>query len=246
MLCLWSAKGGVGCSVVAAAVGLLQSRREPVLLVDLGGDLHCVLGVPAAGTGIAEWLEADNPPPQALARIEIPVTDGLSLLPWSSATSPATSPAASGSPGIPAPSSESTPGSQHPVSERGGVRAVADRFEIMARSLDADERLVVVDVGLRRGNHPGNQVLSLASRSVLVTRACYLALRAARRWDRPDAVVVVDEVGRSLRHRDIATAVGAEVEASVRWDPAVARSVDAGLMASRLPRPLRALEGMAR
>jgi hypothetical protein len=49
-------------------------------------------------------------------------------------------------------------------------------------------------------------------------------------------VILVDEPGRSLGQRDVEHAIGAPVEAVVSVDPSVARAVDAGLLASRLPR----------
>jgi hypothetical protein len=63
---------------------------------------------------------------------------------------------------------------------------------------------------------------------------------------RPTGVVLVDEPGRSLGQRDIEHALGVPVEAVVSLDPAVARAVDAGLLASRVPRMVtRALRRVA-
>lgn len=77
-------------------------------------------------------------------------------------------------------------------------------------------------------------------RSILVTRACFLALRrAVAAPHRPDGVVLVAEPGRSLRASDVTRAVGAPVVATVSVDPAVARVVDAGLLLARLPRVLQ-------
>lgn len=227
MLCLWSAKGGVGCTVMAAALALMRAGEGPVVLVDLGGDLESVLGVAgnagSSAAGVAQWLWADNPPPQSLARLEIPVVDRLTLLPWSSSSDGGSGPASS--------------------TDR---RWPEDRVELLARLLAADPRTVIVDVGLR--SHPDaalhRHLLRLASRSLLVTRACYLAIRSSRRWDRPDGVIVIDEAGRPLRHRDISNAVHASIESTIRWDPAVARSVDAGLLTARLPRALRPLKAV--
>lgn len=54
------------------------------------------------------------------------------------------------------------------------------------------------------------------------------------------------EPGRALDRTDVETVVGAPVQAEVPLDPAVARAVDAGLLASRLPRGLeRALRRTA-
>ncbi len=75
-------------------------------------------------------------------------------------------------------------------------------------------------------------------RSLLVTRACYLALQqaiAAR--CRPDGVVLIVEPGRRLRPSDVEHSIGAPIVASLSHDPAIARAVDSGLLAARLPRP---------
>jgi hypothetical protein len=78
-----------------------------------------------------------------------------------------------------------------------------------------------------------------ATRSVLVTRPCYLALRRALAAPiRPSEVVLLTEPGRSLTRRDVEDALGAPVVAEVAVDPQVARAVDAGLLATRLPRGL--------
>jgi hypothetical protein len=102
---------------------------------------------------------------------------------------------------------------------------------------------VVVDAA---SGDPPNPLGGIA-RALLVTRACYLALRraVATPW-RPDGVVLVAEPGRALRVPDIERAVGVPVVATVSHDPAIARAVDAGLLAARLPRLLqRELRGAA-
>jgi hypothetical protein len=84
-------------------------------------------------------------------------------------------------------------------------------------------------------------------RSLLVTRACYLAVTtaAALRY-RPDGIVLVSEPWRSLRPFDVEQAIGSPVVASVSHDPAVPRAVDAGLLRARVPRMLaRELRGAA-
>jgi hypothetical protein len=84
-------------------------------------------------------------------------------------------------------------------------------------------------------------------RSLLVTRACYLAVTAAGALRyRPDGIVLVSEPWRSLRPFDVERAIGAPVVASVSHDPAVPRAVDAGLLRARVPRMLaRELRGAA-
>ena len=82
-------------------------------------------------------------------------------------------------------------------------------------------------------------LIAAAQHRLLVTRACYLALRrAAGSPFSPTGVIVVLEPGRALRTQDIAYATQAPVAAEINLDPAVARAVDAGLLATRLPRTL--------
>jgi hypothetical protein len=83
-------------------------------------------------------------------------------------------------------------------------------------------------------------VAGSSQRSLLVVRACYMAVRRARQAPLlPTGVVVVREPGRVLHSEDIADAVGAPLLAEIEVDPAVARAVDAGLLnGTRLPRSI--------
>ena len=80
----WSPKGGVGTSVVAAALALRAAADgAETLLVDLAGDQPAILGIdPGAREGIGDWLAAgDEVPIDALAALEVPVAERLRLLP---------------------------------------------------------------------------------------------------------------------------------------------------------------------
>lgn len=214
MLCVWAAKGGAGCSVTAAAIALSASARTEVLLVDLAGEQPAVLGLGGDdGPGLADWLGlVDAPPPDALARLERRVTDGLRLL--------------------------STDGGLGPV-----PRDVApERVAVLGQLLATEGRPVVVDLG--RWDPRWTPLLEQAAVRLLVTRPCYLALRAATAGPVPTGVVLVTEPGRALGAADVSAVVGAPVVARVPVDPAIARVVDAGLLTSRLPRPLRRLDGL--
>ncbi len=83
MFICWSVKGGVGTSTFAASLALASAETEPTLLVDLADELPSVLGVDEAGApGVFDWLGADGDvPPEALRRLELPVSDSLALLP---------------------------------------------------------------------------------------------------------------------------------------------------------------------
>lgn len=80
----WSPKGGVGTSVIAAALAVRAAADgAETLLVDLAGDQPAILGI-EAGTreGVGDWLGAgDDVPIDALAALEVPVADRLCLLP---------------------------------------------------------------------------------------------------------------------------------------------------------------------
>ena len=78
----------------------------------------------------------------------------------------------------------------------------------------------------------------LSPQRLLVTRPCYLALRRAIGVPFvPDHVVLISEHQRCLTERDVSLALALPVT-SVPYDPAIARAIDAGLLAARLPRCL--------
>ena len=113
----------------------------------------------------------------------------------------------------------------------------------LAGALATIDREVVVDAG--RPDGFTDDLLHRSDQTLLVVRACYLNLLAASRCDRtPDGVVFVRERGRSLGMADVEAVTGAPVVATIDCDPAVARSIDAGLATTRVPRSL--LRALAR
>jgi hypothetical protein len=77
--------------------------------------------------------------------------------------------------------------------------------------------------------------------TLLVTRPCYLAVRSALQLEGfsvASGVVVVAEAGRSLDGQDIAAVLGLPVIATIPVRAEIARAVDAGVLAARLPEPL--------
>lgn len=69
---------------------------------------------------------------------------------------------------------------------------------------------------------------------VLVTRNCYLALRrGVKSGIKPDRIVIVAEPGRSLGERDIHNVFQCNTINTIHVDPAIARSVDAGILYQR-------------
>ena len=208
----WSTKGGSGTTVMAALVSLhaAQDRNRPVLLVDLCGDLPAVFGASESSTGLSQWLHSDLAP-ESLERVLVELTPGLSLLP------------------------------------RGPGPLSARRADDLVAWLSADG-IVVVDAGVLRAEvgetDAGRAADELrwrmaaeADRSVLITRACYLALRRTVSLSvRPSGVVLVAEAGRALTRADCERAIGAPVLATVAVDPDIARAVDAGMLRTRVPK----------
>ena len=77
----WSAKGGSGVTVLAAACALLSGRRGPTTLLDLGGDVHAALGLPGpVGPGALDWLDAPNGTADGLFRLASDAADGLKVI----------------------------------------------------------------------------------------------------------------------------------------------------------------------
>ena len=209
----WSVKGGAGTTVVAAALALVLSRSDDrgAVLVDLAGDAPAVLGLPEPDSpGLAAWLAAGaSVPNDGLSRIEVPVADGLSLVPRG--TGPL--------------------GPTERAEVLAGVLATDARSVVVDvgtpswREGDLDPAAAVL--------------ASSATSSLLVTRACYLSLRRVVAAPvRPSGIVLVAEPGRALGRRDVEQVSGVDVVAEVLFDPAVARAVDAGLLVGRLPRSL--------
>ena len=122
---------------------------------------------------------------------------------------------------------------------RGRAPLARERAPALAALLAADHRPVVIDAGVVEDNGASAIVAAAAETSLLVSRACFLALRRALAAPvRPSAIVLVVEDGRALVARDVETALGVPVCAEVLVTPTVARAVDAGVFTSRLPRSL--------
>ena len=228
LIACWSPKGGAGTTVVSCGMALVLARSQApsrsgaggVLIADLSGDVPAVLGLPTpASPGLVDWLAAGaDVPAEALGRLEVDAGPGLHLLAWGGELTAAAATAAEG----------------------------AERGEVLAAALSGGGRTVVADCG-SAASGAALAVAAAAEVSLLVLRPCYLALRRALAAPiRPSAVVLVNEPGRALTRRDIEEVLGVPVRAEIDYDPAIARAVDAGLLAGRVPRALeRALREAA-
>lgn len=221
---LWTAKPGSGCTVVAAALATSLARRADggVLLVDLGGDLPAALGLADPAHGVTDWLAADAASTSQLGALTLAVAPGLALLP------------------------------------RGRQpRWLPRRAEYLVDLLGRSSRPIVIDVGvvdpqvaapidsLRRS-------FARLDEAVLVTTPCYLALRRMKVVEsaaglRPRRVALLQQPGRGIDRAQLADLVNAPVVAEIAHDPAVARAVDRGLLATGRPRAMhRQVEALLR
>lgn len=210
MLAVWSPKGGSGTSVVAAALAVVLARRGEARLADLAGDQPAIFGLPPVPAhGLGGWM-ASGPTArtEALDELAVPVGPGLSLLPLG-----------------PGPACEKLPG------ESGAALATALR----------DGVATVADAGLPADRPAHRALIEVADASLVVVRGCYLALRRGVRSElvaRAAGVVLIDEPGRALGAADVAEVLGRPVLARVPVRASVARAVDAGVLAGRLPAAL--------
>lgn len=221
MISCWASKGGSGTTVVAAALAVLcgQTSDRGSLFVDLGGDGPTVFGVPEpTGPGLTDWLHASSSVgTSALERLEQPVGAAVQLMP------------------------------------RGHRQLASEnRVEECIAKLTTDDRPVILDVGRVSGrdetaDRVRRQFIASSSVSLLVTRSCFLSLRRAKSLPlRPTGIILVEEPGRALGRTDIEVILGVPVVASVAVEASIARTIDSGLLASRLPVALgRSLRNVA-
>ena len=110
------------------------------------------------------------------------------------------------------------------------------RYELLAQSLANVSQPVVVDAGSGAARSP---FIAHAIVSYLVIRPCYLALRRAAALEQPPTgIILINEDGRALGKHDVEAVTGAPVIAEIPYESTIARSVDAGLLAGRLPTTL--------
>jgi MinD-like ATPase involved in chromosome partitioning or flagellar assembly len=206
MIVCWSVKGGSGTTVVAAALALVLAQRHE------------------AG---ARLIDMSGDTPSALGMSE-PSSEGIAE--WLNATD---------HPGAEALNNLMLPVTAHlGVIPRGRsiiVPSLAnpDRLRDLAEVIAQSHLPTIVDAGSGASMIP---IIEHATRSLLIIRPCYLALRrASLLTTKPHGVIVITEPGRALGVHDVESVVGAPVLAEIPFDPAIARAVDAGLLAGRVP-----------
>jgi len=213
VVAVWSPKGGSGTSVVAAGLAVVLSSSRGVSharIADLNGDQPSIFGLNA---------DPEDGVANWLAAGAGAPTDAMDR--WAVRARP-----------------------QLSLLPRGGEpgRLPGDEAAGAALAVALDDAPTVIDVGVpvdpaQRG------VIEAATTSIVVLRLCYLALRRAVRESLLSAtagVVVVGEDHRSIRATDVSSVLGCPLLGRVRVRPSIARAVDAGLFAGRLPQDLLA------
>jgi hypothetical protein len=216
LVALWSPKGGSGTSVFTAACAVVLARdaRElgtagAVRVADLDGDQPAIFGLGAEPElGLVDWLGAGpEAPTEALDRLLVEAATGVALLPRG------------GTGRVLAPV---------PAAEAGAALAVA---------LGDGPVPTLVDCG--NADEPATRaVVEVADVAIVVLRGCYLALRRAVHAPAlacTAGAVLVEEPGRSLAAHDVSDVLDVPVLARVPLKTVVARAVDAGVLATRLP-----------
>lgn len=210
VLAVWTPKGGSGCTVLSCALALeaARERTSHAVVVDGNGDVPAALGV----------NEADGPG----------VSDWL---------------ACAGAPTAPRLMSygrATTAGVSVLPWGTGPAPSVAGAGRQLVRELAHHDGHVVVDLGIVAEEWQ-DEVLRDAHASVMVLRPCYLAIRRARRSrhaDMTSGVVLIEEPGRKISATEIESVLGIPVWSVIPWRAAIANTVDAGVLGTRLPDPL--------
>jgi hypothetical protein len=195
--------------VFTAACALVLARDHGARLVDLGGDQPAIFGLGAEpGTGVTDWLDlGPGAPTEALDRLAVEAAPGVALVPRGGER-PALAP--------------------RPAAEAGAALAVALRDGPVP---------TLVDAGVADGP-AARALLEVSDATIVVVRGCYLTLRRSVRHPalgRAAGLVVVEEPGRAIGAKEIADVLGRPVLARVPARDAIARAVDAGVLAHRLP-----------
>jgi hypothetical protein len=188
---------------------VLARRADGARLADLAGDQPAIFALASEpATGLSDWLAAGaEAPPDALERLTVPAAPGIALLPRGSVDR-ALAP--------------------QPAAEAGAALAVALRDGPVPTIVDAGSATT-----------PASRALvEVADASVVVLRGCYLGLRRAVHsplLPRAAGTALVEEQGRSLGAAELTDVLDRPVLARIPARASIARAVDAGVLAARLP-----------
>lgn len=105
------------------------------------------------------------------------------------------------------------------------------RWQALATAIESLPHTVVIDAGI---TFVPQEVREAVQTVTMVTRPCYLSLRRATHLPKPHNVVVIREESRALTVNDVSHVLGVPILAEIPYNPSISRSVDAGLLPSRV------------
>ena len=105
------------------------------------------------------------------------------------------------------------------------------RWQALATTIESLPHTVVIDAGI---TFVPQEVREAVQTVTMVTRPCYLSLRRATHLPKPHNVVVIREESRALTVNDVSHVLGVPILAEIPYNPSISRSVDAGLLPSRV------------
>ena len=105
------------------------------------------------------------------------------------------------------------------------------RWDKFVEAISSLPMNIIIDAGI---GHVPDQLRHAVDNVTMVVKPCYLSLRRAARLPHPTNIFVIDEPGRALTVKDVGHVVGSPVAATIPYDPAIGRAVDAGLLPSRV------------
>ena len=105
------------------------------------------------------------------------------------------------------------------------------RWDKFVEAISSLPMNIVIDAGI---GHVPDALRHAVDAVTMVVKPCYLSLRRAARLPHPTNVFVIDEPGRALTVKDVGHVIGSPVAATIPYNPAIGRAVDAGLLPSRV------------
>jgi hypothetical protein len=143
------------------------------------------------------------------------------------------------------------------MTQHARLAFVTDRLEVIdahtQSTADTADRItalnpsnyhVIIDAGT--ADDPIHASLEDVAIVTWVLRPCYLTLRrAVAIGRRPDQIILLSELGRSLTASDVEHTIGAPIVANVEVHPEIARATDHGILIGEPPRrAVRALRAV--
>lgn len=219
LVSIFSPKGGVGVSTTSALFAKALSRKQPTYLVETGkGDLEAILALDEkAKFGFFDWAVSEKPSFNSLKKIAISFDNKLALVVGEIA--------------------KSSTDNEYCDRQLEYMQTSQFNCDAIVESLINLESHCVVDCGNSQSRIQ-KQIIEASDLVVLVLRQCYLGLYRATKSEltgKVDAVVVIEESGRSISSNQIAQTLGCNILLQIDARRDFARTIDSGTLWSRTP-----------